>query len=110
VNHNPTAVLGLASQFRGLYNRVARALGVNPSYVSRVARGERRSDAVQAALNREMKSILSRFPQAGFRVSNGSKSAHTRAVNGRKEVPAKRKNSKDAFPAQHEQLPRHKKP
>jgi transcriptional regulator with XRE-family HTH domain len=100
VNNNATTVLGLASRFRGLYNRVARALGVNPSYVSRVARGERHSDAVQAALSREMTSILSRFPTAEFPMSNGNKSARS-AQHGskRKErsTPAKPKNAKDGF-------------
>jgi len=52
------ASLGLPSLFRGIYNRVARRLGVDPSYVSRVARGQRRSHAIQAALNIEMKKIL----------------------------------------------------
>jgi transcriptional regulator with XRE-family HTH domain len=55
-----TTALGLASLFRGLYNRVARELGVDPSYVSRVARGERRSELVQAALAKEMSKILGR--------------------------------------------------
>jgi hypothetical protein len=40
--------------FRGVYNRVAVKLGVDPSYVSRVARGERRSPAIVAALEEEM--------------------------------------------------------
>jgi hypothetical protein len=40
--------------FRGVYNRVAVKLGVDPSYVSRVARGERNSSAVVAALEEEM--------------------------------------------------------
>jgi transcriptional regulator with XRE-family HTH domain len=40
--------------FRGLYNRVAGKLGVDPSYVSRVARGERKSAAILAALEEEM--------------------------------------------------------
>jgi hypothetical protein len=40
--------------FRGLYNRVAGKLGVDPSYVSRVARGERRSAPILAALEEEM--------------------------------------------------------
>jgi len=43
--------------FRGVYNRVARKLGVDPSYVSRVARGERKSVAVQEALDEEIGSI-----------------------------------------------------
>jgi len=34
----------------GLYSRVARRFGVDRSYVSRVARGERRSDEIETAL------------------------------------------------------------
>ena len=34
----------------GLYTRVAERLGVHRSFVSRVARGERRSDPVERAL------------------------------------------------------------
>ena len=42
---------------RGLYARVARKLKVDPSYVSRVARGERESTAVQDALKEEFENI-----------------------------------------------------
>lgn len=56
-NHS-TPVLHLNSLFRGMYNRIARKLRVDPSYVSRVARGERKSDEVQAALDREIKKLL----------------------------------------------------
>lgn len=49
----------LASLIRGLYGRVARQLKVDPSYVSRVARGERQSDAIEASLERELKRIMS---------------------------------------------------
>lgn len=45
------------SLFRGLYDRVARRLGVDPSYVSRVARGERKSVAVTKALSEEVQAI-----------------------------------------------------
>jgi hypothetical protein len=48
----------LPSLVRGLYGRVARHLNVDPSYVSRVARGERHSDAIQAALERDMRQIM----------------------------------------------------
>jgi hypothetical protein len=48
----------LASVVRGLYGRVARELDLDPSYVSRVARGERQSETVEAALEREMKRII----------------------------------------------------
>ena len=48
----------LVSLFRGLYTRVARQLRVDTSYVSRVARDERKSDAVRAALSEETRKIL----------------------------------------------------
>ena len=41
----------------GLYSRVARQLGVHPSYVSRVARGERRSDRVYRAIAAELSKL-----------------------------------------------------
>jgi hypothetical protein len=50
--------LQLASKMRGLYNRVAIHLGVDPSYVSRVARGERRSPEIEASLNRQISKLL----------------------------------------------------
>jgi len=43
--------------YHGLYSRVARKLGVDRSYVSRVARGERRSRRIEAALEAEIKRI-----------------------------------------------------
>lgn len=43
--------------YRGLFSRVAREVGVDRSYVSRVARGERQSERVQNALNREIARI-----------------------------------------------------
>ena len=49
----------LASLIRGLYGRVARHLNVDPSYVSRVARGERQSDSIEAALEKELRRIMS---------------------------------------------------
>ena len=48
----------LASRIRGLYGRVARHLDVDPSYVSRVARGERQSAAVVSVLRRELNKIV----------------------------------------------------
>jgi hypothetical protein len=49
----------LASRIRGIYRRVALQLDVDPSYVSRVARSERKSRAIAAALERELWKILS---------------------------------------------------
>jgi hypothetical protein len=48
----------IASLIRGLYSRVARQLKVDPSYVSRVARQERRSATIEASLRREIGNII----------------------------------------------------
>jgi hypothetical protein len=47
-----------ASLFTGLYARVAYNLGFDPSYISRVARGERRSKLIEDALRREIDNVL----------------------------------------------------
>jgi hypothetical protein len=59
---NPTTnsnLTGLSPQtlYRGLYVRVSLKLGVDPSYVSRVARGQRQSPEVEAALAQEIEQI-----------------------------------------------------
>jgi hypothetical protein len=59
---NPTTnskLIGLSPQtlYRGLYVRVSRKLGVDPSYVSRVARDERQSPEVETALAQEIEQI-----------------------------------------------------
>jgi len=51
----------LASFLRGLYGRVADRLRVDPSFVSRVARGERQSEEIEAALIQEMRAIVKRL-------------------------------------------------
>ena len=43
------------SVFRGFYARIAKRLNVDPSYVSRVARGERESPELLVALEQEMR-------------------------------------------------------
>lgn len=43
----------------GLYSRIARQLQVDRSYVSRVARGERRSPQIEQALSSEFTRIMS---------------------------------------------------
>ena len=43
--------------FRGVYTRVAKRLRLDPSYVSRVARGERRSEKIERALQAELARI-----------------------------------------------------
>jgi len=56
-NHNKQSDFKRYQLYRGLYSRVARKLGVDRSYVSRVARGERRSRQIEAALSQELKRI-----------------------------------------------------
>lgn len=46
------------SLFRGLYARVSRDLGLDVSYISRIARGERKSEVAEEALNREFDRVL----------------------------------------------------
>jgi predicted XRE-type DNA-binding protein len=45
------------AEYRGIFTRVARQLGVDRSYVSRVANGQRHSAKVEAALLSEIKRI-----------------------------------------------------
>lgn len=56
-HHSKQPTLKRYRLYRGLYARVARRLGVDRSYVSRVARGERTSPAVEAALSAELERI-----------------------------------------------------
>jgi hypothetical protein len=46
------------SQMRGLYARVGLKAGCDVSYVSRIARGERRSPKIEAELGREFRVVL----------------------------------------------------
>lgn len=52
-----TGPLSPQTLYRGLYVRVAQKLKVDPSYVSRVARGERYSKPVENALRHEIEQI-----------------------------------------------------
>src|SRR5438270_5289197 len=58
----------LPSLCRGIYNRVAVKLGCDPSYVSRVARGERKSDAISEALRQEIQTAWAQANE-GFTAS-----------------------------------------
>jgi hypothetical protein len=76
----------LASLIRGLYGRVAKQLKVDPSYVSRVARGERQSDLIEASLERELRKVM-----ALVRMSHNGRVRHAakRAVGKtRKKIKA----------------------
>src|SRR5271168_2021163 len=70
------------SIFRGLYQRVAGKLGVDPSYVSRVARGERKSAVVVAALQEEMEVIRQHLNQQNGQLQNG-KAPNGDGLNGK---------------------------
>ena len=51
------ALLAWHRQHEGIYARVARTLGVDASYVSRVANGQRQSDKIERALVSELERI-----------------------------------------------------
>ncbi len=55
--NNGSALLIRPILYRGVYSRVARRMGVDPSYVSRVARGERASPKVEKALLAELQRL-----------------------------------------------------
>jgi hypothetical protein len=60
------------SLLRGLYARVAHDLGVDVSYISRIARGERKSKVAEKALKREFHRVFvlienSQSPSSGRR-------------------------------------------
>ena len=61
-------------EFRGVYAKVARKLNVSASMVSRVARGERRSPAIEEALKLEIDALRRRLcgPRSKARRSNRS--------------------------------------
>jgi hypothetical protein len=82
-DNTPKRPAPLVSLFRGLYTRVAQKLGVDTSYVSRVARGERKSDAVTAALSEEMQEI---FTRAGNHNGNHHFSETSRVLAKEKEA------------------------
>jgi hypothetical protein len=52
--------------YRGLYVRIARKLGVDPSYVSRVARGDRRSSQIESALRDALGEINQQLGLSSF--------------------------------------------
>src|SRR5271156_2731021 len=59
--------------FRGIYKRVAVQLEVDPSYVSRVARGERHAPFITEALRKEIQRALGK---AGLHDGNGHNHNH----------------------------------
>lgn len=66
MNKSATAQCARAvSLFRGLYARVAQQLGVDASYISRIANGKRQSKVAEQAITRE-------FNKAVTAMRNGS--------------------------------------
>jgi DNA-binding transcriptional regulator YdaS (Cro superfamily) len=55
-----TKLNGLIEALCGIYSRVARRLGIHRTFVSRVARGERRSEPVERALVTEYERVQKR--------------------------------------------------
>jgi transcriptional regulator with XRE-family HTH domain len=54
-NGNLQSLSALPSLSRGMYKRVAKKVGCDPSYVSRVARGERESKLISDELLAEIR-------------------------------------------------------
>ena len=80
------------SLYRGIYSRVARQLGIDPSYVSRVARGERTSPAVSEALRAEIQLAFAKASAfASAPKSDRGNGANGSAGNGHAPKVAKRK-------------------
>ena len=85
--------LHFASLFRGFYGRVARKLDLDPSYVSRVARGERQSETIEAALEREMNRIMALVATNHNGANhNGAKQRSSNHAAADKKRTAKKKN------------------
>jgi hypothetical protein len=65
--------------YRGLYVRIARKLAVDPSYVSRVARGDRHSKQIESVLRQELEEINRQLGRqstsAGSRLSRPASAA-----------------------------------
>jgi hypothetical protein len=76
----------------GMYSRVARQLGVHPSYVSRVARGERRSDRVYRAIAAELAKLRDQVPAEMGHDSNLKESKAAAARELRRKLAQTMKN------------------
>jgi hypothetical protein len=50
---------------RGLFARIARSLAIDPSYVSRVARGKRKSSRITQAIAAELKRMHDKSQKIG---------------------------------------------
>ena len=84
-NDNASTVQGPAlppqTLYRGLYIRIAKRLKIDPSYVSRVARGERHSKSVENAIRHEIDQINKRLK--GSSLGFSARPVHTAVANKR---------------------------
>jgi hypothetical protein len=71
----------LPSLCRGIYNRVAQKVGCDPSYVSRVARGERRSETVSEALRAEIQATWAKASEGVIETFDKGSRRRTRAAS-----------------------------
>jgi transcriptional regulator with XRE-family HTH domain len=76
--------------YRGLYVRIARKLGVDASYVSRVARGDRRSSEVEGALRQALAEIDQQLGRG-----SSAASGRSRPVNSAKRLNILVKQNRD---------------
>src|SRR5271156_558505 len=94
-SNSNTIPYNLASQIRGLYGRVASRLKVDPSYVSRVARGERRSSEIEASLESELRRIMSLVKSnhngVGRNGAGRNEAGHNTAIKSKKKARVKKK-------------------
>lgn len=74
---NTLATGDLVSDLRGMYRRIARRLHVDTSYVSRVARGDRKSEKIENALRDELNRIIQRLNKKRFESSQNSNTSRT---------------------------------
>ena len=77
--------------YRGLYVRIARKLGVDASYVSRVARGDRRSSEVEGALRQALDEIDQQLGRGSF----GTESGRSRPASAAKRLNILMKQNRD---------------
>jgi hypothetical protein len=68
--------------YRGLYVRIARKLNVDPSYVSRVARGDRRSSEIETALRQAQEEINQQLGRG----SSAAENRLSRSAGGAKRL------------------------
>jgi transcriptional regulator with XRE-family HTH domain len=101
VDSNTTSIPSV-SLFRGIYNRVAKRLGVDPSYVSRVARGERKSAVVEKALAEEVRLIRDHLNN--HQDGHNSNNNHNNDNNNHSSFDQKKKSKMKSRPADAREL------